>query len=185
MKYSELELEQRIEKALLNSKFSRVELLRDKDGDIVVDQLNGKLVFISPNRAYLYILSYEENYNGTNLKGENVALGDFIFRIERVIDRNSEGLQFYQRIMKTKDPININAYKLYLNGKMIMEDITLNYTKYMVRYIKDAMHTPKHAEYEKYKHTRVVTVEDYTRKRTDHVLNDKGVKYNTKVAKIK
>jgi len=148
---------------LLNrAKFIRVEMIRHEPGDLIVDQVNKSLVFISESRTYLYSMSYAENCSNPYAVPPpgQLGWGDYRLKIDVECHRDEQPELFLEILESTKKRYRRRGYNVYVNGKHDHYTLTRKKMVAAVQLIKDARKYPDHLYHDKYKNIHTIKIVD-------------------------
>lgn len=148
---------------LLNkAKFIRTEMIRHEPGDLIVDQVNKSLVFISQNRTYVYAMSYIENCSNPYAipPPGQLSWGDHRLKIDIECHEDEQPELFLEILESTKKKTRARGYNIYVNGKHEHYTLTRKKMVAAVTLIKEARKYPDHLHHEKFKNVHTIKIVD-------------------------
>lgn len=167
-----VEIEEQIKKKLRKVNLTRVVMIRSEGGNLILDQINNSLIFISPSQSYLYELEYIQNYHGGERIGDQntVLYCGYVMKIKKTIDRHFNQAEFYNMISQTRKPIQHRGWSVLINGKPYKYNVTKMEAHHVYTNIKESGLAP--AELRPLK-VLSVTLIDQSGKRTRYELKTK------------
>ena len=176
--------EKTIELLLSKTNLRTLTLARKSGGNMIVDQVNQHLLFISANRQYMYDMTYECNYDGHTHVPDNCYIYEnmFVLRIIEFADRTLNPDQFITLLKRTPKGFQRRNYNIYLDNELIYKDAPQGWGISLLDRVKTAQANKKDINYEKYKDVKSVILVNPAGNRTIYLLHDtpKKVKVRSK-----
>jgi len=164
----------RIEKKINASKLRRVVLIKPHGGNLIVDQVNEHLLFISANKQYMYDTTYVCNYDGhTAIPSDGyIYEGAYVIRITESVNRITDPDRFMELLTHTPKTFRKRNCDILLDGKMVYKDVPYIRGQHLLWKIKNAQANKKHPDHELYKDSNIVTVITPAGHKTSYIIKD-------------
>lgn len=169
----EKKLQRKIDLAVGNLRLIRHDL-QGFNSNFVLDQVNKRLVFISPSKEFLYEMTYDDSYYKDRLKEPaQVIWAGYVLKIERVVSRITEPEQFLEILKNTRKKINIRNHRVFIDSKLVLKDVPRSHCMALFHKIKAARADFEHPDHRKYKNIRHLRIEDRLGKNTIYPFREK------------
>jgi hypothetical protein len=169
----EKKLQRNIDLAVGNLRLIRHDL-KGLNSDFILDQVNKRLVFISPSKEFLYEMTYHDSYYRYRLtKPDQVIWAGYVLKIERVTSRITEPELFLEILKHTRKKINIRNHRAFINSKLVLKDVPRSKCIALFQEIKRARADFEHPDHRKYKNIQHFRIEDRLGKNTIYPFREK------------
>ncbi len=142
--------------------------------NFVLDQVNKRLVFISPSKEFLYEMTYHDSYYRYKLIEPNqVIWAGYVLKIERITSRITDPEQFLEILKHTREKITIRNCRVYIDSEIILKDVPRSHGLALFQEVKRARKDKKHPKHKKYKNIKHFRIEDRMGKNTIYPFSTK------------
>jgi hypothetical protein len=144
------------------TKLIRTEMIRHEPGDLIVDQVNNSLVFLSPDKSYIYKMGYVDNCSNPYEIPPQGQLGwqEYRLTIECECGREEQPDLFLEILQSSKKVIRGRGYNVYIDGKHEYYTLTRKKMTEAVNLIREARKDPEHLLHEKYRKVKIIKIVD-------------------------
>ena len=173
MIHTEKKLQRKIDLAVGTLRLIRHDL-QGFNSNFVLDQVNKRLVFISPSKEFLYEMTYHDSYYRHRLtEPDQVIWAGYVLKIERVTSRITEPELFLEILKNTRKKINIRNYRVYIDSKLILKDVPRSHGLALFHKVKAARADFEHPDHRKYKNVKHFRIQDKLGKDTIYPFRQK------------
>jgi len=166
---------------LLNkAKLIRTEMIRHEPGDLIVDQVNGSLIFLSPDKSYIYKMGYVDNCSNPYEIPPTGQLGwqEYRLAIECEYSREEQPELFLELLKLSKKVVQRRGYNVYVDGKHEYYTLTRKKMTETVDLIKAARKDPEHLLHDRYKNVGMIKIIDPSGNATLLIKDPANAHYN-------